>query len=76
MIGKLERGSVATVCEVKPHEGGFRGRLSIPGWGTKFTDVYPDKDDALVALVDLRREALPSLSEASRAAVAPIDVAA
>jgi hypothetical protein len=66
MIGKLERGEVATVCEVKPHEGGHRGRLSIPGWGTKYTSVYPAREDAIAALVDLRAEAFPSLSEAAR----------
>lgn len=67
MIGKLEVGAIKTVCEVKTvAEGGFKGRLSIPGWGTKFTEVYPDKEDAIAALVDLRAEALPSLSEAAR----------
>jgi hypothetical protein len=73
MIGKLEQGSIKTVCEVRPTEGGFKGRLSIPGWGTKFTEVYPDHIDAVAALVDLRAEAFPSLSPELRKAAAPMN---
>lgn len=73
MIGKLEVGSIKTVCEVRPSAGNkWHGRLSIPGWGTKFTGEYPDKTDAIAALVDLRAEAFPSLSAASREEVAPL----
>lgn len=60
MMGILERGEVKLVNEVKPYDGvdgtGFRGRLSIPGAGTRFTQVYPNKDDAIIALVDLNAE--------------------
>lgn len=56
MRGAPDIGSIKTVNEVKQHNAGFRGRLSIPGWGTKYTSVYPDKEDAVAALVDLNAE--------------------
>lgn len=66
MIGILEQGEIKTRCEVAACEGGFKGRLSLPGFGTQFTSVYPDKTDAIAALVDLRRDAFgPNVSEAA-----------
>lgn len=53
MRGQPDVGSIKQVAEVKPHEGGFRGRLSIPIHGTQFTEVYPSKEDATAALADI-----------------------
>lgn len=71
MMGKLEVGSIQTVCRIKQCvDGSFEGQLSIPGWGTKFTGGYPDKTDAVAALADLRREAFgPHVSEAALPAI-------
>lgn len=59
MIGVLERGEIRTRCEVVSNGErfpGYKGRLSVPGYGTRFTDSYPDRNDAVAALVDLRGE--------------------
>ncbi len=71
MLGVLERGNIKTECKVLPTPVGFKGKLSIPGWGTKYT--APDKDDAIAALVDLRAEAFPSLKEELRETAAPLE---
>lgn len=70
MRGQPDVGSIQTRCQVEPCRGGWRGRLSIPQKGTQFTAEYPDKDDAIASLVDLRRVAYgPHVSDAALPAI-------
>lgn len=70
MMGKPEDGVIQTVCKIRSSAAGHTGMLAVPGWGLKFTAVYPDKTDAVAALADLRREAFgPHVSEAALPAI-------
>ena len=59
MRGHPDQGSIKAINEVTPCVGGFKGRLSIPFDGTRHTEVYADRNDAVAALADLVSQVYP-----------------
>lgn len=46
MRGTFEVGQLRTEKVVEAHAGGYRGRVSVAGHGTRFTEVWPTEGAA------------------------------
>lgn len=60
MLNSLANSEVKNRFEVAPHRDGYRGTITIPGWGTRHTSIVDTPGDATILLNRLKDEVFGS----------------